>query len=162
MSDRYFDRSGIWDDDPFFDEDEDRRERLGRMECPKCGEEVPKDHCDTDTGSCISCEDKEYEKRREAEELEAVYDLCLTGLIQKPITGDQVTLAFTYIGLTSYELYTIDRVRGEKVWIDGHDHAFLWRSGTYQGDDMGASRKLILDGGAKFRETHPPKKKGKK
>lgn len=67
--------------------------------------------------------------------------------VNKPRKGDKVSLSFSFMGLTSYELYTIDRVRAGKVWIDAHDAAFDSVTGRYSADDMGASRWLLFDGG---------------
>lgn len=71
-----------WNDDRDFFGDEEDGPRRGYCYCPNCGDEVPEDHCDTDSGDCISCEDRRYDERREAD----IYALCLTGLQPKKKT----------------------------------------------------------------------------
>jgi hypothetical protein len=38
--------------------------------------------------------------------------------MKKPKKNDTVSLRFSYAGLVSYEKYSIERVRLNKVWID--------------------------------------------
>lgn len=74
---RYWGRD--WDHD--FDDDREDRLPAGMAICPACGGMVPESHLETDTGNCIECEDREIERREEAES--APYALCLMGLQPK-------------------------------------------------------------------------------
>jgi hypothetical protein len=70
----------------------------------------------------------------------------------RPKRGDNVSLSFTYAGMTSWELHDVERVRLNKVWIGAHGSPFHISIGRYTTDDFGAARKILFDNGKRARE----------
>lgn len=76
----------------------------------------------------------------------------------KPKKGVEVSMAFHYAGLVSWEKWEIDRVSkdGKRLWIDGQLYE-RQRDGTflYSDNTLGpCSKVLYIDGGKKWEREH--------
>ena len=67
--------------------------------------------------------------------------------VKKPKKGDVVSLKVVGYGLVSWETATIERVKGDKVWIAGRESQPVTFPGGKGEDVLGLRVDVVFDGG---------------
>ena len=151
--DRFYNREDAYDD-------YEDRQPCGKVHCPRCGNLVPEDHLDTDSGNCISCEDRDYDERAGGN----IYRNCLIGYpfrpekkkVVKPKKGDIVSLKVIGYGLVSWETSKLERISKNKCWTEGRDMPFEYPSGRGE-SVLGLRVDVVFDGGKGAKEYEESK-----